>query len=98
MAVDHSILNFAFYLCQQRASVEKQLLGTETVHAMRAKGVTAVICGLSANDVEEQFLNAGSNYFMYKPFPCKKVRVRCCYAAFVRWQSLFLTPLTYESL
>jgi hypothetical protein len=58
-----------------RASVEKQLLGTETVYAMRSKGVKSIICGLSANDVEDQFLNSGANYFMYKPFPCKKVKI-----------------------
>ncbi|KAL3909414.1 MAG: hypothetical protein SGARI_002608, partial [Bacillariaceae sp.] len=59
------------FVDQYMASVEKQLLGTETVHAMRAKGVTSVICGLSANDVEEQYFKAGANYFLYKPFPCK---------------------------
>jgi len=60
------------FVDQYMASVEKQLLGTETVHAMRAKGVESIICGLSANDVEDQFSNAGGDYFMYKPFPCKK--------------------------
>jgi len=54
------------------ASVEKQLLGTETVRALRAKGVESIICGLSANDVGEPFLNAGANAFMFKPFPCEK--------------------------
>jgi len=54
------------------ASVEKQLLGTETVRAMRAKGVESIICGLSANDVQDQFSDAGANAFMVKPFPCKK--------------------------
>ena len=54
------------------ASVEKQLLGTEAVRAMRAKGVSSIICGLSANDIEQQFLEAGSNTFMFKPFPCEK--------------------------
>ena len=54
------------------ASVEKQLLGTETVQAMRAKGVSSIICGLSANDMEVQFVKAGANAFMSKPFPCKK--------------------------
>jgi CheY-like chemotaxis protein len=54
------------------AAVEKQWLGTETVAAMRAHGVDSVICGLSANDVEAQFLEAGANAFMFKPFPCKK--------------------------
>ena len=54
------------------ASVEKQLLGTETVAALRAKGVTSCICGLSANDKESAFLEAGANTFLFKPFPCQE--------------------------
>lgn len=54
------------------ASVEKQLLGTETVRSLRAKGISCIICGLSANDKEEEFLLAGANAFMLKPFPCQK--------------------------
>jgi two-component system, NarL family, sensor histidine kinase EvgS len=52
------------------ASVEKQLLGTEAVAALRTKGVTSCICGLSANDKESEFLEAGANAFLFKPFPC----------------------------
>ena len=54
------------------ASVEKQLLGTETVSELRNRGIKSRICGLSANDKEEEFLEAGANAFMFKPFPCKK--------------------------
>jgi DNA-binding response OmpR family regulator len=54
------------------ASVEKQLLGTETVRALRANGITSIICGLSANQVQDQFYEAGADAFMMKPFPCKK--------------------------
>ena len=54
------------------ASVEKQLLGTETARALRAKGVQSIICGLSANDMQQQFLDSGADTFMMKPFPCKK--------------------------
>jgi len=54
------------------ASIEKQLLGTETAQAMRAKGVNSIICGLSANDLEQHFLSSGAEAFMLKPFPCKK--------------------------
>jgi len=54
------------------ASIEKQLLGTEATQALRDKGIESIICGLSANDVEEQFLNSGADAFMLKPFPCKK--------------------------
>lgn len=60
------------FVDQYMASVEKQLLGTETIRAMRVKGVQSIICGLSANDVEEHFMNAGANAFMLKPFPCQK--------------------------
>lgn len=59
------------FMDQYMASVNKQLLGTETVRALRGAGVTAAICGLSANDVEPAFLEAGANAFMFKPFPCK---------------------------
>lgn len=53
------------------ASVEKQLLGTETVRAMRARGVQSIICGLSANDMRDNFLDAGADAFCLKPLPCK---------------------------
>jgi len=53
------------------ASVEKQLLGTETVRELRARGVTCRICGLSANDKETEFLEAGADAFTFKPFPCE---------------------------
>ena len=54
------------------ASVEKQLLGTETVSELRFRGVKSRICGLSANDQESAFFEAGADAFMFKPFPCKK--------------------------
>jgi len=61
------------FMDQYMASVQKQLLGTETVRKIRAKGYhKAIICGLSANDVEDAFYSAGSDAFMFKPFPCKK--------------------------
>lgn len=61
------------FMDQYMASVQKQLLGTETVRTIRSKGFhKPVICGLSANDVEDAFYHAGSDAFMFKPFPCKK--------------------------
>jgi signal transduction histidine kinase/CheY-like chemotaxis protein len=60
------------FVDQYMASHTKQLLGTETVHALRAKGVDSIVCGLSANDIEEEFLQAGADEFMLKPFPCQK--------------------------
>lgn len=54
------------------ASPTKQLLGTETVRAMRARGVKSLICGLSANDMQSAFLEAGADTFLMKPLPCKQ--------------------------
>lgn len=54
------------------ASVEKQLLGTEATRELRLLGVTSIICGFSANDMEAQFVEAGADAFLTKPFPCKK--------------------------
>ncbi|KAL3909884.1 MAG: hypothetical protein SGILL_007910, partial [Bacillariaceae sp.] len=51
------------------ASVEKQLLGSETVSELRAKGVDCKICGLSANDKEDEFKHAGADAFLFKPIP-----------------------------
>jgi CheY-like chemotaxis protein len=58
------------------ASVQKQLLGTETVQELRNRGVTSRICGLSANDKESEFLEAGADAFTFKPFPCEKGALR----------------------
>jgi CheY-like chemotaxis protein len=52
--------------------MQKQLLGTETTHALRSKGVQAKICGLSANEMAEEFFAAGANNFVCKPLPTKK--------------------------
>ena len=60
------------FMDQYMASIQKQMLGTETVRALRSQGCTSIICGLSANDVEEQFLDHGADSFMFKPFKCKK--------------------------
>jgi len=51
------------------ASVSKQLLGTEAVQELRHRGVTCRICGLSANDKETEFLDAGAD-------PCEKGALR----------------------
>lgn len=59
------------FMDQYMTSVDKQLLGTETIRALRAKGINCNICGLSANDMEEPFKSAGADTFMIKPFPCK---------------------------
>jgi CheY-like chemotaxis protein len=53
------------------ASIEKQLLGTETVAALRNRGIKSKLCGLSANDKQVEFSAAGADTFMFKPFPCE---------------------------
>jgi CheY-like chemotaxis protein len=58
------------------ASVQKQLLGTEAIQELRNRGVTSRICGLSANDKESEFLDAGADTFTFKPFPCEKGALR----------------------
>jgi signal transduction histidine kinase/CheY-like chemotaxis protein len=65
------------FLDQYMASVEKQLLGTETARALRAKGVKSKICGLSANDIKKSFLEAGADAFVMKPLPCRKEALSC---------------------
>jgi signal transduction histidine kinase/CheY-like chemotaxis protein len=57
------------FMDQHMASTETQLLGTETVLALREKGFKNKICGLSANDVEEAFISAGADCFILKPMP-----------------------------
>jgi CheY-like chemotaxis protein len=54
------------------ASTEKQLLGTETIVALRQKGIQCIICGVSANDKESEFIQAGADAFLYKPFPTER--------------------------
>jgi hypothetical protein len=38
---------------------------------MRARGVTSIIVGLSANDMHSAFSEAGADTFVLKPLPCK---------------------------
>jgi len=64
------------FLDQYMASVEKQMLGSETVRALRQKGVTSTVCGLSANDMKDEFLECGADAFMLKPFPCQAERLQ----------------------
>lgn len=64
------------FVDQYMASVEKQLLGSETVRALRRKGVSSTICGLSANDLGDTFIECGADAFMLKPFPCEIEKLR----------------------
>jgi signal transduction histidine kinase/CheY-like chemotaxis protein len=63
------------FMDQHMASTEKQLLGTETVRALRAQGFKNTICGLSANDIEQSFISAGADCFILKPIPCNRSRL-----------------------
>jgi CheY-like chemotaxis protein len=58
------------FLDQYMTSTEKCLLGTEAARAMRTAGYKGIICGLSANDMEQSFISAGADAFIMKPFPC----------------------------
>ena len=64
------------FVDQYMSSAEKQLLGTETVRALRSKGVTSIICGCSANDLEDAFVRAGADCFAPKPFDTPQVKLR----------------------
>ena len=59
------------FMDQYMASVDVQLLGTETTQKLRSRGVVSTICGLSANDVRESFMQAGADDFVLKPLPAK---------------------------
>ncbi|KAL3913006.1 MAG: hypothetical protein SGILL_006662 [Bacillariaceae sp.] len=52
------------------------LLGTETARLLREQGVTSIICGLSANDMQEEFERCGADHFINKPFPCEPKALR----------------------
>ena len=60
------------FVDQYMASIEKRLLGTETVVALRARGVQSRICGLSANEMRIPFVNAGADLFVQKPIPTRE--------------------------
>ena len=50
---------------------------------MRARGNTAIICGLSANDVREGFMSVGADSFLMKPLPAKKEALHAILAKLV---------------
>jgi hypothetical protein len=50
----------------------KQLLGSDAVIEIRNRGIQSKICGMSANDVENLFENAGADEFIFKPLPFRK--------------------------
>jgi CheY-like chemotaxis protein len=73
--VDSELYDLIF-MDQHMASTDKQLLGTETVRALRAQGFKNTICGFSATDIEESFVSAGgADCFILKPIPCDRSRL-----------------------
>ena len=64
------------FMDQYMSSTERKLLGTETVTELRARGLLdCTICGLSANDMEKEFLEAGADAFLLKPLPRNKAEL-----------------------
>ena len=60
-------------------STSKQLLGTEAVKIMKdsgAVGENTIICGLSANEEKERFLEVGADFFLLKPIHCAKAALK----------------------
>ena len=51
---------------------KNQLLGSDTVAKLREQGIRSKICGMSANDVEQLFDDAGADEFIFKPLPFRK--------------------------
>lgn len=64
------------FMDQYMPCIERPLLGTGAVRQLRAKGCTSIICGLSANDLKSEFMDAGADGFLLKPFPCEKNRLK----------------------
>jgi CheY-like chemotaxis protein len=49
------------------------LLGSDAVAELRNRGTESIICGMSANDVETLFDDAGADAFIFKPLPFRPV-------------------------
>lgn len=62
-------------LDQYMVSTTKAMTGTETILALRAKGVRSSIIGTSANDVSASHLEAGADLFVHKPVPTDKAQL-----------------------
>ncbi|KAL3927553.1 MAG: hypothetical protein SGBAC_013040 [Bacillariaceae sp.] len=51
------------------------LLGTDTVVAMRRRRIDSIIIGCSGNDIDDQFMESGTDWVMKKPTPRNDVIV-----------------------
>lgn len=72
LKIVHNEAFHVIFMDQYMTSVEHSLLGTETTRKMRILGVDSIICGLSANSLEQAFQSAGADHFILKPFPCQQ--------------------------
>jgi len=57
------------FIDQYFLSDDSEVLGTDAVVEMRNNGIRGRICGMSANDHENIFDDAGADSFMFKPLP-----------------------------
>ena len=64
------------FVDQYMPALERPLLGTEVIRQLRAAGSKCIMCGLSANDMKDEFLASGANAFRMKPFSCEKARLK----------------------
>ena len=49
------------------------LLGTDTVLAMRRRKIDSIIIGCSGNDIDSEYMEAGSDWVMGKPTPANSI-------------------------
>ena len=57
------------FMDQYMGTEADMLLGSDVVAELRNRGNESVICGMSANDVETLFDDAGADAFIFKPLP-----------------------------
>lgn len=60
------------FVDQYMATTEPRMTGCETVYKLRERGINVTICGLSANDMEREFISAGADFFVLKPLPFER--------------------------
>jgi CheY-like chemotaxis protein len=49
------------------------MLGTETVAEMRRLKIESIIVGCSGNDIDDEFMDAGTDWVMGKPTPSNSI-------------------------
>ena len=56
--IDQQERHVLIFCDQCMSTTEKALLGTETIKVLHSKGVKTILCGLSANDLGDEFMAA----------------------------------------